>query len=87
MINTKELSSKISNGDYDLILTKLYVDKSSISNERTRYINAINEYEKAFASPLSGDSVYDVAIFSAPGRSEVAAIIQIISMVRLLQHQ
>ena len=71
MINTKELSSKINNGDYDLILTKLYVDKSSISNERTRYINAINEYEKAFASPLSGDSVYDVAIFSAPGRSEV----------------
>lgn len=64
MMNTQELKKALAAGAYDTLLADIYVDKDKVSYQTNRYINAITCYEKAFGEG-------DIAIYSAPGRSEV----------------
>lgn len=64
MINSKLLKKDIKEGKIDARLLDVYLDESMISLERGRYIKAIEKFEENF-----GES--EIAIFSAPGRSEV----------------
>lgn len=64
MKKTNELKEALKRGDYKNLLLDIYVDESKIEYQTGRYISAIEKFEK-----LYGEG--DVAIFSAPGRSEV----------------
>lgn len=63
-MNTQELKKGFKAGEYDALLTDIYVDTDRIAYQSDRYVNAITCYERAFCED-------DVAIYSAPGRSEV----------------
>lgn len=52
------------NNELNERLIDIYVDKDKLSNQKSRYIEALKEYQKLF-----GDEAE--AIFSAPGRSEI----------------
>ena len=58
------LAEKLAAGVYDERLKEVYVDASRVDGERSRYIAALNEFQK-----LYGDK--EVEVYSAPGRSEV----------------
>lgn len=64
MKNTKQLIGEFENKKYDELLMDIYVDPQCLDYQRTRYINALHQFEN-----LYGES--DVEIYSAPGRTEV----------------
>lgn len=64
MKKTTELKENLKNGMYYDQLVDLYADRSKIAYQTARYIQAIESYENLF-----GEN--EVAVFSAPGRSEV----------------
>ena len=64
MIDTKTAIEKITNGEFDNLFTDIYIDSSMIDYQKKRYVHAIEQYETIFCPDK-------VAIFSAPGRSEV----------------
>lgn len=64
MIKTSVLKEKLKNGFYSDLLLDIYADESKIAYQTDRYIKAIERYES-----LYGES--EIAIFSAPGRSEI----------------
>ena len=64
MIDTKTAIEKITNGEFDNFFTDIYIDSSMIDYQKKRYVHAIEQYETIFCPDK-------VAIFSAPGRSEV----------------
>jgi galactokinase len=63
-MNTQELKKGFAAREHDALLTDIYVDADRIAYQSERYVKAIECYEKAFGED-------DVAIYSAPGRSEV----------------
>lgn len=64
MKNTQVLQTELQNQIYRNLLADIYIDKEKIPYQTSRYINALQEYEKAFGSS-------EVEIYSAPGRSEI----------------
>lgn len=64
MKKTTELKENLKNGMYYDQLVDLYADRSKIAYQTARYIQAIESYENLFGAN-------EVAVFSAPGRSEV----------------
>ena len=64
MKNTQVLKTELENQVYKDMLTDIYIDKEQISYQTSRYINALQKYEKTFGSG-------EVEIYSAPGRSEI----------------
>lgn len=64
MKSTTQLKKEFQNGEYDDLLTDIYIDKERISYQRQRYVDALTAYEKAY-----GEN--EVEIYSAPGRTEV----------------
>ena len=65
MKNTVELKKQFVKGEYDNLLTDIYLDENKIEYQRERYVKAIEKFEA-----LYGEA--DVEIYSAPGRSEVS---------------
>ena len=65
MKNTVELKKQFVKGEYDSLLTDIYLDENKIEYQRARYVKAIEKFEE-----LYGEA--DVEIYSAPGRSEVS---------------
>lgn len=59
-----EVKEQIVKGAYDNLLLDIYADKSVISYQRDRYIKALDKFEALYGAK-------DIAIYSAPGRSEV----------------
>ncbi len=64
MAHTSTLIKALSEKEYDHLLADIYVDKSLISCQRQRYIEAVRAYIRCFGEG-------DVEIYSAPGRSEI----------------
>lgn len=64
MKNTRILLSEFQNQIHNDLLTDIYVDPDKLPYQVNRYKNAIKTYEKAFGSG-------EIAIYSAPGRSEI----------------
>ncbi len=64
MKKIQELISEIKEGKYDRVLEDIYVDKNSTEYQRQRYIEALKQYQAIFGENR-------VAIYSAPGRSEI----------------
>ena len=65
MKRTVDLKELFANGDYDNLLTDIYLDTSRIEYQKERYIKALERFEE-----LYGEA--EVEIYSAPGRSEVS---------------
>ncbi len=63
-MHTEPLIEKIQSGEMDRTLLDIYVDESKVEYQRNRYIKTIRKFEKYYGCG-------DVAIFSAPGRSEI----------------
>ena len=64
MKKIEELKKIISGGEFDEKLAQIYLDKDMIPYNRERYVKALDKFVELF-----GDQ--EVAIYSAPGRSEV----------------
>lgn len=64
MKNTRILLSEFQNQIHNDLLTDIYIDPDKLPYQVNRYRNAIQIYEKAFGSG-------EIAIYSAPGRSEI----------------
>lgn len=64
-MKTAEVKMLIESGFLDEKLTDLYVDYSRIAYQKSRYIKALDEFEKCFGA-------CDVEVYSAPGRSEIS---------------
>lgn len=64
MTDTKQLIEELQSGKHDDLLLDIYVDPSKVEYQRIRYIKALHAYEAHFSGG-------EVAIFSAPGRSEI----------------
>jgi galactokinase len=64
MKKIEELKRIIGSGEFDSRLEEIYVDSAMTGYNRDRYVKALDKYEELF-----GDN--EVAIYSAPGRSEV----------------
>lgn len=64
MVNSSLLREKICSGEFDEKLKDVYVDKSLLGYQRTRYVKAIDKFEQLFGAG-------EVEVFSAPGRSEI----------------
>lgn len=63
-MNTEMLIEKIQSGELDSKLIDIYVDNKLLEYQKSRYIDAIQRFEKIYGPG-------DVMMFSAPGRSEV----------------
>ncbi|MBQ8314505.1 MAG: galactokinase [Lachnospiraceae bacterium] len=63
-MHTEPLIEKILSGEMDRTLLDIYVDESKVEYQRERYIKTIRKFEKYYGCG-------EVAIFSAPGRSEI----------------
>lgn len=59
-----ELMKELETGKWDELLLDIYEDSALIPYQRERYINLLKLYAKTFKTD-------DVAVYSAPGRSEV----------------
>lgn len=59
-----EVRDRFEKGKYDKLLLDIYVDKAVIDYQRNRYIKALEKFEALYGQK-------DIAIYSAPGRSEV----------------
>ena len=64
MIQTKVLKERLQKWLYKDLLLDIYVDESKLVYQTNRYIKAIEKYEELYGED-------EVAIYSAPGRSEV----------------
>lgn len=64
MIETKVLKERLKKWEYKDLLQDIYVDESKLVYQTERYVQAIERYESLFGED-------EVAIYSAPGRSEV----------------
>ncbi|MCQ2522096.1 MAG: galactokinase [Lachnospiraceae bacterium] len=65
MATYKEYINKIESGAYDERLVDVYADPSLLAYQKTRYVDAIRHFVELFG-------VEEVAVYSAPGRSEVS---------------
>ena len=65
-MTAQELITYINNGSLDDRLLDIYQTRTQVSIQQKRYINALNDFCKAF-----NESSEDIHIFSAPGRTEV----------------
>ena len=63
-MHTEPLIEKMQSGEMDRTLLDIYVDESKVEYQRERYIKTIRKFEKYYGCG-------EVAIFSAPGRSEI----------------
>lgn len=63
-MHTEPLIEKIQSGEMDRTLLDIYVDESKVEYQRERYIKTIRKFENYYGCG-------EVAIFSAPGRSEI----------------
>lgn len=63
-MHTEPLIEKLQSGEMDRTLLDIYVDESKVEYQRERYIKTIRKFEKYYGCG-------EVAIFSAPGRSEI----------------
>lgn len=63
-MHTEPLIEKIQSGEMDRTLLDIYVGESKVEYQRERYIKTIRKFEKYYGCG-------EVAIFSAPGRSEI----------------
>lgn len=63
-MHTEPLIEKIQSGEMDRALLDIYVDESKVEYQRYRYIKTIRKFETYYGCG-------EVAIFSAPGRSEI----------------
>lgn len=63
-MKTTILKQEIQNGRYDQRLNELYIDSKVLDHQKKRYVQAIEQYEALYGED-------EVAIYSAPGRSEV----------------
>ena len=61
---SNEVKSKFANGEYNDLLLDIYADEGVVEHHKKRYIKAIEKFEKLYGAK-------DIAIYSAPGRSEV----------------
>ena len=75
---TGVLKEEFKNGVYRDLLKDIYVDEGVLDYQTERYIKALETYEKLYGEQ-------EVEIYSAPGRSEVGAIIQTTSTARYWQ--
>lgn len=64
METTKKLMQMLQNGMFEEKLSDIYVDAGMIPYQTGRYMNALKKYEETFGED-------EVAVFSAPGRSEI----------------
>ena len=64
MINNTALRENIKNNEYNAVLNKLY-RAEDIEKQKERYIRVSNSFDEIFGAGS------DVAVFSAPGRTEV----------------
>ena len=65
MKRTVDLKELFANGDYDNLLTDIYLDTSRIEYQKERYVKALEIFEEIYGEA-------EVEIYSAPGRSEVS---------------
>lgn len=78
-MQTKEMIATIQNGGLDEKILDIYVDATKLTYQKERYVRAIRTFESNYGAG-------DAQIFSAPGRSEVEAIIRTISMEKFWLH-
>lgn len=64
MKKTAELKKLIAGGAFDERLAEIYVDRDMVPYNRERYVKALDKFVELFGEQ-------EVAIYSAPGRSEV----------------
>lgn len=66
MSTTQQMKQCIAAGEYDAAFAKLYADDTAvIQAQRTRYIQAVERFEKYFGAGR------EVRLYSAPGRTEI----------------
>ena len=65
MKSTLDLKGLFANGNYDNLLTDIYLDTSRIEYQKERYVKALEKFEEIYGEA-------EVEIYSAPGRSEVS---------------
>lgn len=63
-LRTEAVIQAIENGEYDERFSEIYMDATRSVRQKERYIRAVKEYVGQFGTG-------EVAIFSAPGRSEI----------------
>ena len=63
-MRTEAVIQAIENGEYDERFSEIYMDATRSVRQKERYIRAVKEYAGQFGAG-------EVAIFSAPGRSEI----------------
>ena len=63
-LRTEAVIQAIENGEYDERFSEIYMDATRSVRQKERYIRAVKEYAGQFGAG-------EVAIFSAPGRSEI----------------
>lgn len=66
-MNAKEIINGIEKGDFDSNFKRVYVTDSEASQQKTRYIQAVNDFLATFDNHADDD----LMIFSAPGRTEI----------------
>ena len=64
MKTTGEIKNLLQNLELDSTLMDIYLDESRLDYQRQRYIDALTRYEDLYGAG-------EIAIFSAPGRSEI----------------
>lgn len=65
-MNVEDILVNLRNGKYDPQLGELY-ETSTVQMQRIRYENAIRKFTQQFPQRINSD----IAIFSAPGRTEI----------------
>lgn len=63
-MKTTELKKGFQEGKYEGLLKDIYIDEAVLDYQKERYIKAIESFEELFGEK-------EVAIYSAPGRSEI----------------
>lgn len=63
-MKTVEMKKRLLEGAFDALLEELYMNKDLVSVQCSRYINAIEMFEKLYGEK-------DIEIYSAPGRTEI----------------
>lgn len=64
MMTTEKMKELFGSGAQDELLMDIYLDENKLDYQRQRYVNAISRYEALYGAD-------EVAIYSAPGRSEI----------------
>lgn len=64
MKTTKVLKEELKSGIHDAVLRDIYMDENLIPDQKERYVDAVVQYEQLFGER-------EVAVYSAPGRSEI----------------